>query len=155
MKRSSPKVLVRARTESISRIILNKAIRVSLGTVRQPRRIKIIVSTIRKTRRQMLMDFVDRHFLADCSRSKVQIFTLSWQSKYLKLTDIWKMGFVALSILPKFKCFNLQICIQMNQFSSSFTINLLEDCNMVKKECTLGQQIANLVNNYFTSLQKL
>src|SRR5437763_1661782 len=39
-KRSSPNVFEMAATETITSIILNKLIRVSLGTVRHPRRFK-------------------------------------------------------------------------------------------------------------------
>src|SRR5205085_1522781 len=42
-KRSSPNVFEMAATETITSIILLKLIRVSLGTVRHPRRFKIVV----------------------------------------------------------------------------------------------------------------
>src|SRR5207244_3775480 len=42
-KRSSPNVFEMAATETITSIILIKHIRVSLGTVRHPRRFKIVV----------------------------------------------------------------------------------------------------------------
>src|SRR5260370_36425820 len=42
-KRSSPNVFEMAATETITSIILIKLIRVSLGTVRHPRRFKIVV----------------------------------------------------------------------------------------------------------------
>src|SRR5438034_3610263 len=45
-KRSSPNVFEMAATETITSIILIKLIRVSLGTVRHPRRFKIVVIDI-------------------------------------------------------------------------------------------------------------
>src|SRR5216684_1134127 len=49
-KRSSPNVFEMAATETITSIILIKLIRVSLGTVRHPRRFKIVVIDIRVNR---------------------------------------------------------------------------------------------------------
>src|SRR5262249_17534521 len=46
-----------AATETITSIILIKLIRVSLGTVRHPRRFKIVVIDIQITLKQMLRDF--------------------------------------------------------------------------------------------------
>src|SRR5205807_699436 len=57
-KRSSPNVFEMAATETITSIILIKLIRVSLGTVRHPRRFKIVVIDIRITLKQMLRDFI-------------------------------------------------------------------------------------------------
>src|SRR5438552_16479014 len=57
-KRSSPSVLEMAATETITSVILIKLIRVSLGTVRHPRRFKIVVIDILITLKQMLMDFI-------------------------------------------------------------------------------------------------
>src|SRR5690606_3601029 len=56
-KRSSPNVFEMAATETITSIILIKHIRVSLGTVRHPRRIKIDVIDIQITLKQMLKVF--------------------------------------------------------------------------------------------------
>src|SRR5262249_59622605 len=56
-KRSSPNVFEMAATETITSIILIKLIRVSLGTVRHPRRFKIVVIDIQITLKQMLTDF--------------------------------------------------------------------------------------------------
>src|SRR5436305_7992411 len=56
-KRSSPNVFEMAATETITSIILIKLIRVSLGTVRHPRRFKIVVIDIQITLKQMLRDF--------------------------------------------------------------------------------------------------
>src|SRR5689334_7999147 len=53
-KRSSPNVFEMAATETITSIILIKLIRVSLGTVRHPRRFKIVVIYIQITLKQML-----------------------------------------------------------------------------------------------------
>src|SRR5262245_2062930 len=52
MKRSSPNVVEMAATETITSIILIKLIRVSLGTVRHPRRFKIVVIDIQITLKQ-------------------------------------------------------------------------------------------------------
>src|SRR5438874_567413 len=57
-KRSSPNVFKMAATETITSIILIKLIRVSLGTVRHPRRFKIVVIDIQITLKQMLRDFI-------------------------------------------------------------------------------------------------
>src|SRR5438034_2037279 len=57
-KRSSPNVFEMAATETITSIILIKPIRVSLGTVRHPRRFKIVVIDIQITLKQMLRDFI-------------------------------------------------------------------------------------------------
>src|SRR5256886_17385026 len=57
-KRSSPNVFEMAATETITSIILIKLIRVSLGTVRHPRRFKIVVLDIQITLNQMLRDFI-------------------------------------------------------------------------------------------------
>src|SRR2546423_12285212 len=57
-KRSSPNVCEMAATETITSIILIKRIRGSLGTVRHPRRFKIVVIDIQITLKQMLRDFI-------------------------------------------------------------------------------------------------
>src|SRR5467141_4361969 len=57
-KRSSPNVFEMAATKTITSIILIKLIRVSLGTVRHPRRFKIVVIDLQKTLKQMLRDFI-------------------------------------------------------------------------------------------------
>src|SRR5450432_2991833 len=57
-KRSRPNVFEMAATETITSIILIKLIRVSLGTVRHPRRFKIVVIDIQITLKQMLRDFI-------------------------------------------------------------------------------------------------
>src|SRR5690554_2609913 len=57
-KRSSANVIEMAATETITSIILIKLIRVSLGTVRHPRRFKIVVIDIQRTMKQMLRDFI-------------------------------------------------------------------------------------------------
>src|SRR5207247_11193710 len=58
MNKSIPNVFEMAETETITSIILNKLIRVSLGTVRHPRRFKIVVIDIQITLKQMLRDFI-------------------------------------------------------------------------------------------------
>src|SRR5256886_2611272 len=57
-KRSSPNVFEMSATATITSIILIKLIRVSLGTVRHPRRFKIVVIDIQITLKQMLRDFI-------------------------------------------------------------------------------------------------
>src|SRR5256885_15407054 len=57
-KRSSPNVVEMAATETITSIILIKLIRVSLGTVRHPRRFKRVVTDIQIALKQMLRDFI-------------------------------------------------------------------------------------------------
>src|SRR5690625_5284345 len=57
-KRSSPNVFEMAATETITSIILIKLIRVSLGTVRHPRRFTIVVIDIQIILKQMLRDFI-------------------------------------------------------------------------------------------------
>src|SRR5258705_127014 len=57
-KRSSPNVFEMAATETITSIILIKLIRVSLGTVRHPRRFNIVVIDIQIAVKQMLRDVV-------------------------------------------------------------------------------------------------
>src|SRR2546423_2510929 len=61
-KRSSPNVFEMAATETITSIILIKLIRVSLGTVRHPRRFKIVVIDIQITLKQMLRDRSEERF---------------------------------------------------------------------------------------------
>src|SRR5256885_1968041 len=56
-KRSSPNVFEMAATETITSIILIKLIRVSLGTVRPPRRFKIVVIDIQIPLKQLTRDF--------------------------------------------------------------------------------------------------
>src|SRR4051794_4356095 len=57
-KRSSPNVGEMAATETITSIILIKLIGVSLGTLRHPRRFKIVVIDTQITLKQMLRDFL-------------------------------------------------------------------------------------------------
>src|SRR2546423_15242703 len=57
-KRSSPNVFEMAAAETRTSIILIKLIRVSLGTVRHPRRFKIVVIDIQIAVKQMLRDFI-------------------------------------------------------------------------------------------------
>src|SRR5205814_10576910 len=57
-KRISPNVFEMAATETITSIILIKLIRDSLGTVRHPRRFKIVVIDIQISLKQMLTDFI-------------------------------------------------------------------------------------------------
>src|SRR5688500_20264263 len=56
--RSSSKVFEMVATETITSIILIKLIRVSLGTVKHPRRFKIVVIDSQITLKQMLRDFI-------------------------------------------------------------------------------------------------
>src|SRR2546426_11066191 len=57
-KRSSPNVFGMAATETIASSILIKLSRVSLGTLRHPRRFKIVLIDIQITLKQMLSDFI-------------------------------------------------------------------------------------------------
>src|SRR5260370_39575336 len=57
-KRSSPNVFEMAATETITTSILIKLNRGSLGTVRHPRRFKIVVIDIQLTLKQKLRDFI-------------------------------------------------------------------------------------------------
>src|SRR5947208_13697745 len=57
-KRGSPNVVEMAATETITSIILIKLIRVSLGTVSDPRSFKIVVIAIQIIMKHMLRDFV-------------------------------------------------------------------------------------------------
>src|SRR2546422_11642453 len=57
-KRSSPNVFEMAAKETRTSIIVIKLIRVSLGTVRHPRRLKIVVIYIQITLKQMVRDFI-------------------------------------------------------------------------------------------------
>src|SRR5207244_11695905 len=57
-KHISQNVFERAAKKTITSIILIKLIRVSLGTVRHPRRFKIVVIDIQITLKQMLRDFI-------------------------------------------------------------------------------------------------
>src|SRR4249919_1488691 len=57
-KRSSPNVFEMAATETITSIILIKLISDSLGTVRHPRRFKIVVIDIQIILKHMLRDFI-------------------------------------------------------------------------------------------------
>src|SRR5262245_10277577 len=57
-KRSSPNVFEMAATETITSMILIKLIRVSLGTVRHPRRFKIVVIDIQITLEKQLRDYI-------------------------------------------------------------------------------------------------
>src|SRR5437868_11171284 len=62
-KRSSPNVFEMAATETITSIILIKLIRVSLGTVRHPRRFKIVVRSEERFSRNAETDLVCRLLL--------------------------------------------------------------------------------------------
>src|SRR2546430_2568262 len=57
-KRSSPNVFEMAATETITSIILIKRIRVSLGTVRYPRRFNIVRRDIQRSLKPMLREFI-------------------------------------------------------------------------------------------------
>src|SRR6516162_10490974 len=72
-KRSSPNVFEMAATETITSIMLIKLIRVSLGTVRHPRRFKIVVIDIQITLKQMLRDFIGSRVNRDKKRGMVNI----------------------------------------------------------------------------------
>src|SRR2546423_12379800 len=57
-KRSSANVFEMAATETITSSILIKLLRVSVGTVRQPRRFKIVVIDIQIALKQMLRELI-------------------------------------------------------------------------------------------------
>src|SRR5699024_10392833 len=57
-KRSSQNVIEKAATETITRIILIKPIKVRLGTVRNPRSFNIVVRDIQITLKHILQDFI-------------------------------------------------------------------------------------------------
>src|SRR2546422_10105940 len=57
-KRSSPNVCEMAATETITSISLIKLLRVSLGTVRHPRRFKIVVIDIQISMKQLIRDCI-------------------------------------------------------------------------------------------------
>src|SRR5262245_14715474 len=59
-KRSSPNVFEMAATETIKSIILIKLIRVSLGTVRHPQRINIVVIDIQIKMKRTIQNVVDK-----------------------------------------------------------------------------------------------
>src|SRR5260370_562808 len=63
-KRSSPNVFEMAATETITSIILIKLIRVSLGTVRHPRRFEIVVIDIQITLKQMLVKLLNNPYVS-------------------------------------------------------------------------------------------
>src|SRR5262245_1391585 len=72
-KRSSPNVFEMAATETITSIILIKLIRVSLGTVRHPRRFKIVVIDIQITLKQMLRDIIGIRVNRDVKNGIIKI----------------------------------------------------------------------------------
>src|SRR5437762_3104990 len=72
-KRSSPNVFEMAATETITSIILIKLIRVSLGTVRHPRRFKIVVIDIQITLKHMLRDYIGNKVNNDKKNGMVNI----------------------------------------------------------------------------------
>src|SRR5438477_11200243 len=57
-KRSSQNVFEMAATETITSIVLIKLIRVSLDTVRHPRRFRVVVIDIQLTLNEMLREFM-------------------------------------------------------------------------------------------------
>src|SRR5258708_2814529 len=72
-QRSSPNVVEMAATESITSIILIMLIRVSLGTVRYPRRFKIVVIDLQITLTQMVRDFIGITVISAKKRGLVHI----------------------------------------------------------------------------------
>src|SRR5438132_5201282 len=69
-KRSSPNLFEMAATETITSIILIKLIRVSLGTVRHPRRFKIVVRSEERFSRNAETDLVCRLLLEKKKKNK-------------------------------------------------------------------------------------
>src|SRR5207249_1263013 len=83
-KRSSPNVFEMAATETITSIIFIKLIRVSLGTVRHPRRFKIVVIDIQITLKQMLRDRSEERFSRNAETDLVcRLLLEKQQHKYL------------------------------------------------------------------------
>src|SRR6266511_3377840 len=74
-KRSSTNVFEMAATETITSIILITLIRISLGTVRHPRRFKIVVIDIQITLKQMHRDFIGIRVNRDKKSGMVNITT--------------------------------------------------------------------------------
>src|SRR5437660_2592002 len=70
-KRSSPNVFEMAATETITSIILIKLIRVSLGTVRHPRRFKIVVRSEERFSRNAETDLVCRLLLEKKKKTNI------------------------------------------------------------------------------------
>src|SRR5260370_1295841 len=88
-KRSSPNVFEMAATETTTSIILIKLIRVSLGTVRHPRRFKIVVIDIQITLKQMLRDFrSEERFSRNAETDIVCRLLLEKKKKNTYTTDI-------------------------------------------------------------------
>src|SRR2546421_659589 len=75
-KRSSPNVFEMAGTETITSIILIKLIRVSLGTVRHPRRFKIVVIDIETTLHHTRSDHISSNVNRAKATGMVNIFTI-------------------------------------------------------------------------------
>src|SRR2546430_1387634 len=99
-KRSSPNVFEMAATETITSIILIKLIRVSIGTVRDPRRFKIVVIDIQITLKQMLRDFIG--IRVNRAKKSGMFFLNSWVNRRER------------------RCFHTRL-LQLNQL---FTINV-------------------------------
>src|SRR5256885_15668843 len=72
-KQSSPNLFEMAATETITSIIFIKLIRVSLGTVRDPRRFKIVVIDIQIHLKQMLRDVIGITVKRDKKSGRVNI----------------------------------------------------------------------------------
>src|SRR5262245_65014674 len=72
-KRSSPNVFEMAETENIKSIILIKIIRVRLGSVRHPRRFKMVVIDINITLKHIVRDFIDIRVNGGWTRGLVTI----------------------------------------------------------------------------------
>src|SRR5207244_9824100 len=87
-KRSSPNVFEMAATETITSIILIKLIRVSLGTVRHPRRFKIVVIDIQITLKQMLRDFIGIRVNRDKKRGMDNINCSVYSMERMWIRDI-------------------------------------------------------------------
>src|SRR5207249_2868590 len=85
-KRSRPNVFEMAATETITSIILIKLIRVSLGTVRHPRRFTIVVIDIQITLKQMLRDFIGIRVARDKKGGIVSITSSvdGWERSVIK-----------------------------------------------------------------------
>src|SRR5699024_5180459 len=87
-KRSSPNVFEMAAKETITSIILINLISVSLGTVRHPRRFKIVVIDIQITLIQMLNDFI---VISYNLIMKIDMFNII--SSFIKMHNILFLSF--------------------------------------------------------------
>src|SRR5277367_4843547 len=85
-KRSSPNVFEMAATETITSIILIKLIRVSLGTVRHPRRFKIVVIDIQIT---SIVKSRERSVINTILHELTPLFTINVTMRNIKSKNVY------------------------------------------------------------------